>query len=95
MAKDDREFRHESLQDGRSLTAYMEAIKAGFINGTLTLKDDTGEIVVHPSGLIRLQIDTTRKRDRVKMVLRLEWKEEEASGVQSNGALVIDGNPDE
>lgn len=92
MAKDEREFLHESLQDVRSIVTYLEAIREGFTSGTLNLRDETGEISLHPRGLIRLQIDSSRKRDRVKLSLRLAWKEEDGEPVEESNSLVIEGS---
>lgn len=92
MGKDDREFLHESLQDVKSIVAYLDAIREGFLNGTLNLRDDAGDIALHPSGLVRLQIDSTRKRDRVKLAVRLAWKEDSQGESTGNGSLVIGGS---
>ncbi|MEZ4647953.1 MAG: amphi-Trp domain-containing protein [Candidatus Eisenbacteria bacterium] len=82
---------HESLQDVGSIVAYLDAIREGFLNGTLSLRDDAGDISLKPSGLVRLQIDSTRKRDRVKLAVRLAWKEDAPGESVSNGSLVIGG----
>jgi len=74
MGKAIKEFEHESLLNKRSVVAYLAALQEGFSNGTLTLSDPHGKIEMHPQGLIRLGILAMRKRERVRLVLRFEWK---------------------
>lgn len=95
MGKDEREFLHESLQDVRSIVAYLDAIREGFVSGSLNLRDEKGDIALHPNGLIRLQIDSTRKRDRVKLSIRLAWLEDAGADRSGDGSLVIEGSRDE
>ncbi|MCA9727780.1 MAG: amphi-Trp domain-containing protein [Candidatus Eisenbacteria bacterium] len=77
MAKDEREFFHESLQDSQSIADYLKALTDGFAQGTFNVTDKRGEIVLRPGGLVRFQIEASRKRDRVKMTIRLDWSEEQ------------------
>lgn len=86
----EREFLHESLQDVRSIVAYLDAVRDGFANGSLSLRDEAGDISLYPSGLVRLQIDASRKRDRVKLAIRLSWKEESGSENVGGSSLVIE-----
>jgi amphi-Trp domain-containing protein len=92
MGKDEREFLHESLQDVKSIVAYLDAIRDGFTSGALDLRDEAGDISLHPNGLVRLQIDSTRKRDRVKLSIRFAWKEDAGSETVGDSSLVIEGS---
>ena len=92
MAPKDREFQHESAQDRKSIVSYLQALSEGFANGSLTLSDQTGEIVLRPHGLVRLEITAHQKRDRTRMTVRFDWKEEEDSKTSSGGPLMIRGD---
>ena len=91
MGKDEREFLHESLQDAKSIISYLDAIRDGFASGALNLRDDKGDISLHPNGLVRLQIDASRKQDRVKLAIRLAWREDGGADQSGGSSLVIDG----
>lgn len=92
MAKDEREFRHESLQDKNSIVAYLEAVAEGIRNGTLRFSDQDGEIVLEPKGLMNLEVRAKKRRDRVTLQLNCRWKQPETSDKQEGGDLKINGN---
>lgn len=77
MAKD--EFKHESLQDPSSIASYLDAIKAGIAAGALDLSDARSQIVLHPTGLLRLELRAKRKGNRSKLQLELSWADDEAA----------------
>lgn len=84
------EFRHESLQDNRTILTYLKAIEEGFASGRLTLSDEDEEIVLRPEGLVRFEIGATRKRGRIRMTVRFDWKEELQENAEK-GSLKING----
>ncbi len=75
MGKDEKSFRHESLQNPRSIIAYLDALREGFSSGKLTFSDPHGEIDLRPQGLVRLEVHADQKRERSKLVLTFEWKD--------------------
>lgn len=75
MATD--EFQHESLQDAKSIGEYLKAIIHGLETGYLDLSDDNGQLVLHPSGLLGLDLRAKRKGNRAKLVIELSWTEDE------------------
>lgn len=91
MAKSERDFQHESLQDNRTIVAYLRALQEGFEKGTLTLGDQDGEIVLSPDGLVRFELEANRKRNRVRMTMKFEWKEGESDRSNKKGTLRING----
>jgi amphi-Trp domain-containing protein len=74
MATD--EFQHESLQDLKSIGEYLRAIVEGLESGHLDLSDDGGQLVLHPTGLIGLELRAKRKGNRAKLELELSWSED-------------------
>jgi amphi-Trp domain-containing protein len=74
MATD--EFQHESLQDAKSIGEYLRAIIHGLETGYLDLSDDNGQLVLHPSGLLGLELRAKRKGNRAKLVIELSWTED-------------------
>jgi amphi-Trp domain-containing protein len=69
------EFEHESLQDQRSIGGYLRAIVEGFERGHIELSDDGGRLVLHPSGLLGLELRAKRTGNRARLQLELSWTE--------------------
>ena len=77
MAAD--EFVHESLQDPKSISDYLRAILEGFERGHIDLSDDGGHLVLHPTGLLGLELRAKRTGNRAKLQLELSWTETDGS----------------
>lgn len=88
-------FRHESLQDSRVVVRYLEALAEGFEKGTLQFRDQEGEIVLEPNGMIRFGISAEQKSERCDLTLKLSWKQSRADAEQDSGPLTITGLPRE
>lgn len=72
-----RKFRHESLEDSRSIARYFDALKEGFDSGAIRFADDQGEVVLAPHGLVRMELGVSYKRDRTRIKLELSWRDGE------------------
>jgi amphi-Trp domain-containing protein len=77
------EFKHESLQDPRSIGGYLRAIVEGFERGFIDLSDDCGRLVLHPTGLLGLELRAKRTGNRAKLQIELSWTETDGA---TNGA---------
>ncbi|MFP3384500.1 amphi-Trp domain-containing protein [Tritonibacter sp. SIMBA_163] len=80
MAKDDKtgddaRFRHDSLQDRKTIKGLVDAIGKGLAKGELSLSDDEGEIVLNPEGLLTLRIRAERNDGQCKVDFRVSWTE--------------------
>ncbi|MFV8754949.1 amphi-Trp domain-containing protein [Nannocystaceae bacterium ST9] len=73
MADDD--FRHESVQDPRSIVRYLQAITAGIERGHIQLGVAEHLLDLHPTGMLELEVQARRKGGRVKLALELHWRE--------------------
>ena len=82
-------FKHESLQDRRSIKKYLKAVTDGVSKGTLSLSDDTNDLTLSPDGLIRLNVEVRGERDRRELNITLDWKEDRPEETDDSGALVI------
>jgi amphi-Trp domain-containing protein len=85
MASD--EFQHESLQDLTSIGEYLRALISGLEAGSIDLSDDEGQLSLHPSGLIGLELRATRKGNRGRLQIELSWSE--GKGHERAGSLQI------
>jgi amphi-Trp domain-containing protein len=91
MTRRSDHFRHESLQDSKAIVRYLRALAEGFEKGTLQFRDQEGEIVLEPSGLVRFEVTANRKSGRYGLALKLSWKQAEEAG-RDPGPLQINGS---
>ncbi len=77
-------FRHESLQDAKTIKGILKALTEGMASGKLSFSDADDSIELHPAGLMNLKI-TARQEDSLNRVnIRITWQsEEKASGNKS------------
>lgn len=70
------EFRHESLQDGKSIQKLLEAISKGLGKGKLEFTDEEGELELEPKGLLDLKITVKEDETRHKLDIRVSWNKQ-------------------
>ncbi len=87
MAADD-DFRHESVQDRHSIVKYLQALTAGIENGHIELGTAEHMLALEPDGMLELQVRAKRKGGRVKLAIKLHWREHDDEGAD---ALEIKG----
>ena len=94
MKDEERDFRHESLQDRISIEQYLEALNSGFNTGQLKFSNEDGEIVFKPQGLVNFEVRASRKQDRARLTLKFSWKDGNGAAGNGNGKLQINGKHD-
>ena len=57
-------FRHESLQDTKTIQAYLKAILRGLDQGELVFSDDEGSITLKPQGLLNFKVVASEDVDK-------------------------------
>jgi amphi-Trp domain-containing protein len=83
------EFKHESLQDRESISKYLKTLTDGFQASELIFRNDVEQIILNPEGMIQMELKAKRKDKKVKLSLKLEWKERPHTGDKED-KLVID-----
>ncbi|MCV0428527.1 MAG: amphi-Trp domain-containing protein [Roseibium sp.] len=83
-------FRHQSLQDKKSIQKMLDAVKRGISKGELQFGDETGEIILEPHGLMNLKVTATIEDDQSRLDLRITWSNG-GSGNRDNGTLKVKG----
>jgi amphi-Trp domain-containing protein len=83
-------FFYSSLQDTDSIVRYLEAVCDGLRKGELRLRSGDNDLVVEPGGLIKFKVKVDRKSDRVKLSIKLGWREQKREQVSDAGALFIE-----
>ena len=74
---------------GRWIARYLKAIEEGFANGSLTLRGKEGTIVLEPDGLIGLTVRASRKRGRMQLSFKVNWKTKDRPKKGKPDTLVI------
>jgi amphi-Trp domain-containing protein len=70
-------FRHESLQDAKSIETILKAITKGIAKGELSFSDEDGEIVMQPKGLLNLKVTANQDESKHRVNIRITWESEE------------------
>jgi amphi-Trp domain-containing protein len=77
MRQSKNSFRHESLQDNKTIQDILKSITNGFAKGKLAFSDDEGEIVMEPEGLLKLKVVASQDDIRHRVNIRIAWESEE------------------
>jgi len=77
MKQTKKSFRHESLQDSKSIQSILKAVSQGIGKGKLTLSDEDDEMLLEPEGLLHLKLTATQDEGRHRINLRVTWQTEE------------------
>ena len=77
MSQGKSNFRHESLQDCRSIQKILKSISSGISQGKVVFSDDDGEIQMEPKGLLRLKLTARQEENRRRIDIRISWQVEE------------------
>jgi amphi-Trp domain-containing protein len=79
MRSGKRNFRHQSLQDEKSIQDILKAISSGIARGKVTFSDEDEKIVMRPEGLLDLKVTATQEENRNRFNIRISWQEEDDS----------------
>lgn len=82
-------FRHESLEDTKSITKLLKAVTEGLESGKLVFSDDESEITLQPDGLLHLKLSASKEEGRNKFSVRVSWQD--PSDVESKRSLKVNG----
>lgn len=89
MSNDKTSFRHDSLQDRKSIQQILKSISKGIAKGELTLADDEGEISLEPDGLLNVKVSARQQDNQNRLSIRISWvsddKEVQQKPIKING----------
>lgn len=71
------EFRHESLQDGKSIQKLLSAISKGLGKGQLEFTDEEGQLTLAPNGLLDLKVIVKEDETRHQLDIRVSWDKQD------------------
>ena len=76
MSRPDGKFRHESLQDRKTIKTLLAALTKGIRAGEITLSDGDTDLVLPVEGLLTLRIKADRQDGACRVDLRISWTED-------------------
>ena len=74
MRNGKKNFRHQSLQDKKSIQDILKAITSGIAKGKITFSDEDEKIVMRPEGLLDLKITAAQEDNRNRFNIRISWQ---------------------
>jgi amphi-Trp domain-containing protein len=74
MRNGKKNFRHQSLQDEKSIQDILKAITSGIAKGKITFSDEDEKIVMRPEGLLDLKITAAQEDNRNRFNIRISWQ---------------------
>ena len=77
MRNGKKSFRHQSLQDEKSIQGILQAITSGIAKGKITFSDEDGKIIMRPEGLLELKVTATQEENRNRFNIRISWQVED------------------
>ena len=77
MRKGKKSFRHESLQDSKSISDILQSITKAIEKGKLVFSDEDDRIVMEPEGLLQLKVTASQEDSRQRINVRISWQVEE------------------
>jgi len=77
MRNGKKSFRHQSLQDEKSIQGILQAITSGIAKGKITFSDEDEKIVMRPEGLLELKVTATQEENRNRFNIRISWQVED------------------
>jgi amphi-Trp domain-containing protein len=77
MRQSKNTFRHESLQDSKTIQELLKSITEGIGKGKLTFSDEGGELQMEPEGLLNLKVTASEDEARHRINIRITWQAEE------------------
>ena len=74
MTRGKRSFRHQSLQDEKTIQDILKSIASSLARGKITFSDEDEKIVMRPEGLLDLKLTATQEDNRNRFNIRISWQ---------------------
>ena len=84
MQHDKNTFRHESLQDRKSIQQILKAVQQGLSKGRLQFEDEDGLIEMRPKGLLHLKLSASAEDGGNRLNIRISWQDAETKAPKKN-----------
>ena len=88
MRRDKNTFRHDSLQDTKSISKIMDSITEGLAKGKLVFSDEDDKIVLSPDGLLELKVTASQEDNRQRINVRISWQVESKTKINKKSLTI-------
>lgn len=88
MRRDKNTFRHDSLQDTKSISKILDSITEGLAKGKLVFSDEDDKIVLSPDGLLELKVTASQEDNRQRINVRISWQVESKTKVNKKSLTI-------
>ena len=79
MRKGKSSFRHDSLQDRKSIQSILKSISDGLAKGKITFADEDDNIEMKPDGLLDLKVTATQESNKNRINVRISWQTDDGN----------------
>jgi len=93
MAKKDKYFEHESLQDKDSITSYLKAITQGFKKGAIAFSDEEDDFILTPQKLANLRIKANQTKKGQSLNIKISWSSDQSSDFEESPLFIDPKKP--
>jgi amphi-Trp domain-containing protein len=90
MKNDNKDFRHDSLQDSDTIVDLLSSLQQGLSKGTLSFSDEDNHITLKPSGLLNLTIKASGSDELNVLDVRISWQSDKAGKVKKKIRISVD-----
>ncbi|WP_158972028.1 amphi-Trp domain-containing protein [Chachezhania sediminis] len=75
MKQAEGKFRHQSVQDRKTIKVLLEAVTKGVAKGELTFSDEDGSFTLQPEGLMTIRIRGEKNDGACRFDISVAWSE--------------------
>ncbi|WP_419796517.1 MAG: amphi-Trp domain-containing protein [Terasakiella sp.] len=87
--KENQRFKHESLQDTKTISTLLTALTDAISDGKIVMEDDNSLLTMEPKGLLLLKISALKEDDQNRLNIKISWQGE--TKVESGKNIKISG----
>lgn len=82
------DFRHESIQDSKSIQSLLKALTDGIAKKEITFSDEEDSMVMHPKGLLNLKVTASQDGNDNRISLRIKWQTKSGKKKQQSNLVI-------
>ena len=89
-----QELKMEGGMDIDSAVAYLERLIDGFKSGNVRLEKGAEVLLLHPAGVLEMEIEAAQKKEKEKISIDLSWKRSDFAAAKTSGFVIGNANDD-
>ncbi len=81
-------FEFESVEDEKSIQAFLTALSDGFGKGRVVLSSEGGRIELSPHAMLTFSVKARRKEGENRLAIRVSWRDQDGQDKAVKGLNV-------